>query len=99
MGAWLGVVGLSLWRGRGHKGGMKCSNFLLLLCLVSMNMVVCEDGDEEYEEEEDYSGEYDDDDYSGGEEDGESGDYDYHYDYDREEGDGTSGDYYEYETK
>ena len=78
---------------------MKSSNFLLLLCLVSMNMVVCEDGDEEYVEEEDYSGEYDDDDYSGGEEEGESGDYDYQYDYDREEGDGTSGDYYEYETK
>ena len=47
----MGTEGLSLWRGRGHKGGMKCSNFLLLLCLVSMNMVVCEDEDEEYEEE------------------------------------------------
>ena len=66
---------------------MKFSNNLLLLCLITMKTVVC---DEEYEKEEDYSGEYNYEEWCG--------DYDYEYDYDREERGGNPGNYY-YETK
>ena len=78
---------------------MKFSSGPILLFLLLNHMVEAQE-EEDYEEEEDYSGDYSDEDYSGEEEEeGDSGDYDYQYDYEREEGEGNSGDYYEYETK
>ena len=87
-------MGLRLLRGgdslvrssetRGRKGGslirseirMKSPSDrpLFLLFLLLVNMVVCQE--EDYEE--DYSGDYSDEDYSGEDEE-DSGDYEYHY--------------------